>query len=129
MEGAAAVIRLPLPPRGEGDVVTFSRVELRTILNTYGRMVASGVWLDYAMSFQRDAATFAVFGRASIAPQYRIEKRPAYARRQGAFAVFAADGRLLVRDRKLETALRVFQPDAVPAAGGKVLPFRRLRRL
>lgn len=128
MEGAAAVIRLPLPPRGEGEVVTFSRVELRSILGTYGRMVASGVWLDYAMAFQRDAATFAVFGRTSRIPQYRIEKRPACARRQGAFAVFAADGRLLLRDKKLETVLSVFKPTATSSAGGKVLPFRRLRR-
>ncbi|MEO1710879.1 MAG: DUF2794 domain-containing protein, partial [Pseudomonadota bacterium] len=43
------------PPRA-----TFTRQELDTILNVYGRMVAAGEWKDYAIDFGKDRATFSV---------------------------------------------------------------------
>ena len=51
--------------------VTFSRRELRRILDLYGRKVAAGEWRDYAIDFFRDRAVFSVFRRASEVPLYR----------------------------------------------------------
>lgn len=87
--------------------VRFDRAELAQILGLYGRMVAAGEWRDYAMSFQRDRATFAVFRRTAEHPVYRIEKRPRLRARQGQYAVIGMDGRILRRGHDLGQVLRV----------------------
>jgi hypothetical protein len=86
----------------------FERRELERLLRFYGRMVAAGEWRDYAIDGLSEAAVFSVFRRASEAPLYRIEKRPALARRQGAWAVIGQGGVTLKRGHDLEQVLRVF---------------------
>ncbi len=88
--------------------VFFERGEFQRILNLYGRMVAAGTWRDYAIDTQSEACTFSVFRRASEAPAYRIEKRPALARKQGAWAVIGEGGMVLKRGHELEQVLTVF---------------------
>jgi hypothetical protein len=95
----------PQPP---APVVFFDRRELSSLLDLYFRMVASGHWRDYAIDGLRDAAVFSVFRRASEAPLYRIEKRPAQARRQGAWCVVAPGGLVVRRGQELDQVLRVF---------------------
>jgi len=95
-------------PQMSAPVVFFDRRELTQLLNLYGRMVASGHWRDYAIDGLRDTAVFSVFRNSSEAPLYRIEKRPALARRQGAWAVVAHGGLILRRGHELEQVLRVF---------------------
>lgn len=87
--------------------VFFDRRELDRILRLYGRMVALGEWRDYAIDGIQDAAIFSVFRRASEAPLYRIEKRPALARRQGQWAVINQTGQVLKRGHELEQVLKV----------------------
>jgi hypothetical protein len=94
------------PPRG--GRVFFERRELDRILRLYGQMVARGEWRDYAIDGLADAAVFSVFRRASEAPLYRIEKRPALARRQGQWAVINQSGHILKRGHELEPVLKVF---------------------
>lgn len=91
-------------------VTTFDRRELLRILDLYGRKVAAGEWRDYAISFLKDRAVFAVFRRSSELPLYRIEKNATLARRQGAYAVVAAGGRVLKRGHDLDRVLRVLDP-------------------
>src|ERR1700756_4820101 len=86
----------------------FDRRELDQLLRLYGRMVAAGEWRDYAIDGLREAAVFSVFRRASEAPLYRIEKRPALARRQGAWAVVGHGGHVLKRDHVLDQVLKLF---------------------
>jgi hypothetical protein len=101
---AASQVRAPAPaPR-----VFFQRPELDQLLRLYGRMVASGHWRDYAIDGLRDAAVFSVFRRASEAPIYRIEKRPALAARQGAWSVTAQGGLIVRRGHDLGHVLKVF---------------------
>jgi len=90
------------------DAVAFSRDELSKILGLYGRFVAAGEWRDYAIDHRKDAAIFSVFRRAAETPLYRIEKRPALATRQGAFAVVSMTGVILKRGRDLAQVLRLF---------------------
>ena len=87
--------------------VFFDRRELGQILRLYGRMVALGEWRDYAIDGLADAAVFSVFRRASEVPLYRIEKRPALARRQGQWAVINQSGHVLKRGQELEPVLKV----------------------
>ncbi len=90
-------------------VVFFERRELDRLLRLYGRMVAAGEWRDYAIDGLRDAAVFSVFRRASEAPLYRIEKRPALAKRQGAWSVWAQGGQILKRGQELDQVLALFE--------------------
>ncbi|MDB5448573.1 MAG: hypothetical protein JWQ97_3890 [Phenylobacterium sp.] len=91
-----------------GARIFFERRELERLLRLYGRMVAAGEWRDYAIDGLSEAAVFSVFRRASEEPLYRIEKRPAMARGQGAWAVIGQGGMILRRGADLDQVLRVF---------------------
>lgn len=106
MRGGLVVPFPTVAPRSE---VTFSRDELRLILNLYGRMVAAGEWRDYAIDFGRDRAVFSAFRRTSEMPLYRIVKEPALARRQGAYSVLAPGGRILKRGPDLARVLHAIE--------------------
>lgn len=93
--------RLQLP-------ITFHRKELDQLLNLYGKMVAAGEWRDYAIDHLSDRAVFSVFRRTSEIPLFQIAKTPKLARKQGAFSVIAAGGRILKRGHELNRVLRVF---------------------
>lgn len=90
------------------DQVWFKRNELTTILSVYGRLVAQGVCRDYAIGAHGDHATFCMHQRSSEAPTWTIEKRPALARRQGAYCVYNATGQILKRGHELAQVLKVF---------------------
>jgi hypothetical protein len=96
------------PPR-QKPFVGFDRRELNTILNLYGRKVASGEWRDYAMDFLKDRALFSVYKRASERPVYVIEKNPKLRNRQGQYMVTIEDGRVLKRGHELDNVLRVLE--------------------
>jgi hypothetical protein len=64
---------------------SFDRREMNTILSVYGRN--------------------SIFRRSSEMPLYRIVKKPQLARRQGAYAVLAAGGRILRRGHDLRQVL------------------------
>ncbi len=83
----------------------FDRPELQRILDLYGRMVAAGEWRDYAMNFDRDAASFSAFRRAAERPQARIEKRPALRGKQGMWTLFGEAGQVLKRGHELAGVL------------------------
>lgn len=96
------------PPR-QRPFVGFDRRELNTILNLYGRKVASGEWRDYAIDFLKDRALFSIYKRASERPLYVIEKNPKLRNRQGQYMVTIEDGRVLKRGHELDTVLRVLE--------------------
>jgi hypothetical protein len=96
-------------PSATRGITFFERRELDRLLRLYGQMVAAGHWRDYAIDGLHDAAVFSVFRRTSEQPLYRIEKRPALARRQGAWAVIGQGGVILRRGHELDQVLRVFE--------------------
>ncbi len=96
----------PAAPRQVG--VFFERRELERLLRLYGRMVAAGEWRDYGMDSLGESAVFSVFRRSAEAPLYRIEKHPALARKQGAWAIVGQGGHVLKRGHELEQVLRFF---------------------
>ncbi len=94
------------PARTAPAQVTFSRRELKRILDLYGRKVAAGEWRDYAIDFLKDRAVFSVFRRTTEVPIYRIEKNPKLSRRQGAYSVISATGLIVRRGHELDRVLR-----------------------
>lgn len=96
----------PLGQAG-ADVVSFNRLELRQILDLYGRKVASGEWRDYALDFTPQKAVFSVYRRSSECALYQIEKTPRLARKQGIYGVLAASGLVLKRGHDLHRVIAV----------------------
>ena len=92
-----------------GGEVRFDRAEFDQILQVYGRMVALGEWRDYALSFDKESAVFAIYRRTTEIPLYRIEKRPKLRNRQGAYAVVSAAGLILKRGRDLAQVLKALE--------------------
>lgn len=109
-DGDASAILIPLHEarRERLEPVRFDRRELDQILRLYGRMVAANEWRDYAIDHLTDRAVFSVFRRTSEVPLFQIVKDPKLARRQGAFAVISAGGRILKRGQELGRVLGVF---------------------
>ena len=103
-----AASQLATAPTPANPVVFFERRELNQLLSLYGRMVAAGVWRDYAIDGLKEAAVFSVFRHTGETPLYRIEKRPALARRQGAWMILAHGGLVLKRGHELAQVLRYF---------------------
>lgn len=85
--------------------VGLERGELVRILDLYGRMVAAGLWRDYALDFGRDAAVFSGFRRSAERPEVRIEKRPALRGKQGMWALYGEAGQVLKRGHELAGVL------------------------
>lgn len=105
----AILIPLHAARRERSDLpVAFDRRELDLILRLYGRMVAANEWRDYAIDHLSDRAVFSVFRRASEVPLFQIVKDPKLARKQGAFSVIAAGGRILKRGHELARVLGIF---------------------
>jgi hypothetical protein len=98
----ATVITFPNSQRSQ---VGFDRLELRRILDLYGRMVAAGLWRDYAMDFGRESASFCAFRRSAERPQARIEKRPSLRHKQGMWTLFGEAGQVLRRGHELAGVL------------------------
>ncbi len=103
MSGCGAQILAFIPQRPLQ--IGFERQELTRILDLYGRMVAAGMWRDYAMDFGRDAASFSAFRRAAERPQARIEKCPELRSRQGMWTLFGEGGQVLKRGHELAGVL------------------------
>lgn len=98
--------------------VGFERGELSRIVDLYGRMVAAGLWKDYAIQFGREAAVFCAFRRAAEHPELRIEKRPALRHRQGMWALIGEDGRVLRRGPELGPVLAPVERRLMKAVNG-----------
>lgn len=108
LESGGDIIELNAARAGRDRLpVTFHRTELDAVLRVYSMMVGAGEWRDYALSHLPDRAVFAVYKRAHEAPLFRVEKVPGT--KQGAFAVYGSDGRILKRGQEIKTVLTVFE--------------------
>ena len=109
----------PFPEaRSRGAQTGFDRAELGRIMDLYGRMVAAGIWKDYAIEFGRDAAVFWAFRRAAERPEYKIEKRPALRNRQGMWALIGENGAVLKRGHELGPVLAPVERRLMKLVGG-----------
>jgi hypothetical protein len=101
------ILRLPCAAASAPPnlLVGFDRGELQAIFNLYGRMVAQGVWRDYAMDFLPTRAVFSIFRRNGEAAYYRIVKEPKAIRKQGAYSIVMQTGLILKRGSDLPRLL------------------------
>ena len=96
----------PFPTdRTSASQTGFDRAELGRIMDLYGRMVAAGLWKDYAIEFGRDAAVFWAFRRTAERPEFKVEKRPSLRSKQGMWALIGENGAVLKRGHELGPVL------------------------
>ena len=96
---------LAFPGPSSQKQIRFERLELNRIVDLYGRMVAAGLWKDYAIEFRADAASFHAFRRAAEHPEYRIEKRPGQRNVGAHWALIGEAGHVLRRGPELGPVL------------------------
>jgi hypothetical protein len=109
----------PFPvSKGVAPQIGFDRAELSRIIDLYGRMVAAGLWKDYAIEFGKDAAAFWAFRRTAERPEYRIEKRPALRSKQGMWALIGENGSVLKRGHELGPVLAPIERRLMKLVGG-----------
>ena len=89
--------------------VMWTRQELNSLLNIYGRQVAAGHWRDYAIDDGAEEACFSIFRRSSEVPLYRVDKAPALRRKQGQYCLRGSDGQILRRGHDLSALLKFFE--------------------
>lgn len=107
-----------IPLHGGGAAPTlFDRREIEHLMQLYGRMVAAGIWRDYAIDFAPGSATFSAFRRASERPEYRVVKNPALRARQGQYALVGEAGQTLRRGDDLAAVLAPAVRRLVKAVG------------
>lgn len=111
-QASSAMARTP-----KQNSTSFNRKELDLILSLYGRRVAGGDWRDYAVDFLKEVAVFSIYRRASEIPIYRVEKRPKFGKRQGAYAVITATGLILKRGHDLKQVLKVLEAKKLRVVG------------
>ena len=96
----------PFPHRTSPSIqVGFNRAELSRIVDLYGRMVADGLWKDYAIEFTPDSAAFWAFRRTAERPECKIVKCPALQSRQGMWSLVGEHGAVLRRGHELGPVL------------------------
>jgi hypothetical protein len=109
----------PFPSaQGSPTQIGFERAELSRIVDLYGRMVAAGMWKDYAIEFGKEAAVFSAFRRAAERPEFKIEKRPALRNRQGMWALIGENGVVLKRGHELGPVLAPVERRLMKLVGG-----------
>ena len=105
-------------PGGSSPQIGFTRAELKRIIDLYGRMVAAGLWRDYAVEFGRDGAAFWAFRRTAERPEYKIEKRPGLRSRQGMWALVNEAGMVVRRGDELGPVLAPLERRLMKAVNG-----------
>ena len=109
----------PFPvANSRGSQIGFDRLELKRIMDLYGRMVAAGLWKDYAIEFRNDAAVFWAFRRAAERPEYKVEKRPDLRAKQGIWALIGENGAVLKRGHELGPVLAPIERRLMKLVGG-----------
>jgi hypothetical protein len=104
-------------PGSSSPQIGFTRAELKRIIDLYGRMVAAGLWRDYAVEFGRDGAAFWAFRRTAERPEYKIEKRPSR-RNQGMWSLVNEAGVVVRRGDELGPVLAPLERRLMKAVNG-----------
>lgn len=76
-------------------------------MGLYGRMVAAGLWRDYALELGARQASFSAFRRAAENPDVQLVKDPSL--RQGEWVLYGEAGAVLKRSHDLAGVLAMLE--------------------
>ena len=109
---------IPLALAAGTRQVAFTRTELDRIMSLYGRMVAAGLWRDYALELGAKQASFSAYRRSAENPEVRLVKDPALRQRQGEWVLYGEGGIVLKRGHELAGVLAVVERRLLKAVEG-----------
>lgn len=87
-------------------------------MGLYGRMVAAGLWRDYALELGARQASFSAFRRTAENPDVRLVKDPSLRQRQGEWVLYGEAGTVLKRGHELAGVLAVLERRLLKAVDG-----------
>ena len=67
-------LKLVINNRNKKKDIFFNKMELKSILNLYAKMVSGNEWKDYGLSISKKEVSFNVYHRTSEFPAYKITK-------------------------------------------------------
>jgi len=85
-------------------------------MSLYGRMVAAGLWRDYALELGTKVASFSAFRRSAENPEVRLVKDPSL--RQREWVLYGEGGVVLKRGHELAGVLAVVERRLLKAVEG-----------
>ena len=93
----------------EKNFISFSKIELTSILNLYSKQVSRGIWKDYALDSQFDNAVFSVYKHTQDKPIYQIIKNSQKRFRNKPIFFIKKDGEIISKSNDLFIILSNFE--------------------
>ena len=93
----------------EKNFISFSKIELTSILNLYSKQVSRGIWKDYALDSQFDNAVFSVYKHTQDKPMYQIIKNSLKGFRNKPIFFIKKDGEIISKSNDLIIILSNFE--------------------
>ena len=89
----------------DNHIVSFQRLELKVLMDIYGKMVSSGIWKDYAMDHGPKLALFSIYKKSGDNAVFIVEKDPKKTTKQGLYALKDQSNHILKRGNDLRLVL------------------------
>ena len=93
----------------EKNFISFSKIELTSILNLYSKQVSRGIWKDYALDSQFDNAVFSIYKHTQAKPMYQIIKNSMKGFRNKPIFSIKKDGEIISKSNDLFIILSNFE--------------------
>ena len=94
---------------GFKNFISFSKIELTSILNLYSKQVSRGIWKDYALDSLFDNAVFSVYKHTQDKPMYQIIKNSMKGFRNKPIFFIKKDGEIISKSNDLSIILSNFE--------------------
>ena len=99
-------LKLIINNKNKKKDIFFNRLELKTILNLYAKMVSGGEWKDYGLSISKKEISFNVYHRASEFPAYKITKNLKPKNINEKYLVKDAQNKIISNSENLENLIK-----------------------
>ena len=86
--------------------IFFSKIELKLILNLYGKMVSGGEWKDYSLSISKKEVSFNVYRKASEIPSYIITKNLKPVKQNEKYLIKDSQNKIINKSENLESLIK-----------------------
>jgi len=89
----------------EKKIFFFDKIELKTILSFYSKMVSKGFWKDYGLNISREEVSFNIYKRFSEKPEFKICKNFKQKNNNLKYFTLDSQGNILNASKNLEDLL------------------------
>ena len=99
-------LKLVINNEKKKNVIFFSKIELKLILNLYSGMVSNGEWKDYGLGISKREVSFNVYRRAAEVPIYKITKNLKPKNENEKYLVKDNNNKIIKKSENLESLIK-----------------------